>query len=159
MSTIYSELLANFGRSIGLPDLVADEEGYCALSFDELAVNLQLDPATRELLIFAHLGEIDDDDPSALYARMLAANSFWQGTGGATLGIEPETQAVFLARTVSVRVLDDAAFEALLEGFIQQAEHWRQEVETFVSDDVTPGILADAEPEHRPAGPTNFIVG
>jgi hypothetical protein len=155
----FQELLTSLGQSIGLPELAPDEGGYCALSFDDLMVHLQHDPEQDELLVFARLGEIDDDEPAQLYARMLAANLFWQGTGGATLGLQPEDGMVFLCRKTPLRALDDAAFQQLLEQFVNTADSWRGEVARFVSDDVTEQALANALPDGPSGRDPKIIVG
>lgn len=155
----FQSLLASLGQSIGLPDLAPDDEGYCALSFDDLMVHLQYDPAQDELLAFARLGEIDDDEPAELYARMLAANLFWQGTGGATLGVQPEDGMVFLCRKTPLGPLDDGGFQQLLEQFVNTADSWRGEVARFVSDDVTGDALANALPDAAPGRDPKIIVG
>jgi hypothetical protein len=147
----FRDLLASFGASLGLPELAPDDEGYCALRFDDLEVHLQYEPEEDELLVFTRLGEIDDDEPAELYGRMLAANLFWQGTGGATLGVQPEDGMVFLSRKVAMRALDDAKFRQLLEQFVNTGDDWRREVESFVSDQVTEQAKASALPD-APAG-------
>jgi Tir chaperone protein (CesT) family len=124
----FNALLSEFGRKIGLPKLRADESGYCALSFDDVDAHLQYEGEQDEVVVFTRLGTVDLDDPTETYARLLGGNLFWEGTGGATLAVEPETGMVFLQAKAAVRSLDGAGFGSLLERFIVAAERWRKEI-------------------------------
>lgn len=147
----YRAMLKRFGASIELADLAPDDEGYCCLSFDELTTHLQYDAEADEVLLFIRLGEIDDDEPTMLYEAMLAANLFWQGTGGATLALQPEDGMVYLNISRPMRVLDVRGFEKLLERFIEAAEHWQEQIEAGAVDEAalaagsTPDSQADSD--------------
>ncbi len=141
---LMTNLFRQFGQTIGLPELTPDNDGYCCLSFDELVVHFQADAQEDDtLLMFSRLGEIDDEEPSALYRDLLAANLFWGGTAGATLGVEPDTKMVVLATKLSLRTLDNVHFEELLKNFIDVAEQWQKKIAQFTSTDETAEILDD----------------
>src|SRR5262245_8760184 len=117
----YRGLLADFGRSIGLAELAPDADGYCALSFDDLPVHLQYEPDDDEVLAFTRLGRIQDPHHAGLLERLMEANLFWAGTGGATLGLQPEDASVFLMQRRPLAVLDCPRLVALLEKFVTAA--------------------------------------
>lgn len=121
----YAALLAGFGQSLGLPGVAPDEEGYCALSFDELIVHFQYDDEADEVTAFAKLGEVDEDRAEGIYAMLLAANLFWQGTKGGTLAVEPDTGTAFIADRRPAVLLDEARFQDWLGQFVEIADHWR----------------------------------
>lgn len=118
-------LLSGFGGSIGLPGLVPDDDGYAALSFDDLPVHLQFDAEADELVAFSRIGEIDADRRETIYAWLLGANLFWQATKGATLAAEPASDAVFIQHRFDGARADQAAFEAWLAAFVDSAAYWQ----------------------------------
>src|SRR5689334_3392201 len=52
----YRGLVSEFGGAIGLTGLAPDEEGYCALTFDDVPVHLQYEPEKDEIVAFSRLG-------------------------------------------------------------------------------------------------------
>jgi Tir chaperone protein (CesT) family len=120
----YRGLLSDFGGAIGLAGLAPDEEGYCALTFDDLPVHLQYDPEKDEIVAFSRIGTADEDRLEEIYGMLLGANLFWQGARGATLSVEPYTSTVFIADRRPAG-LPDAAFQEWLGEFVEIAEHWR----------------------------------
>lgn len=120
----FAGLIENFGRSIGLEGAAPDAEGYCAMSFDELVVHFQHDGDDDSLTLFSRIGVADEDRLEGIYAMLLGANLFWQGTKGATLSVEPDTNLVFIADRRAVAHLSDGGFRDWLGGFIAIAEHW-----------------------------------
>ena len=120
----YRGLLSDFGGGIGLAGLAPDEEGYCALAFDDLPVHLQYDPEKDEIVAFSRIGTADEDRLEEIYGMLLGANLFWQGARGATLSVEPDTSTVFIADHRPAG-LPEAAFQAWLGEFVDIADHWR----------------------------------
>jgi hypothetical protein len=120
----YCGLLSDFGGSIGLADLAPDEEGYCALAFDDLPVHFQYDADKDEVVAFSRIGTADEDRLEEIYGMLLAANLFWQGARGATLSVEPYTSTVFIADRRPAG-LSDAVFQAWLGEFVDIAGYWR----------------------------------
>lgn len=123
-----ASVLAAFGDGIGLDGLALDEAGIGTLFIDDVAVNLELDEGSGRLLLYAGLG-IPEGDPAAIHVELLEANLFWQGTGGATLALQPETGAVLLVQALPVAGLDAIGFETALQRFVDTAEAWEQRLQ------------------------------
>lgn len=151
----FAGLIDTFGRSIGLDGAAPDAEGYCAMSFDELVVHFQYDSEDNSLTLFSRIGIADEDRLEGIYAMLLAANMFWQGTKGATLSVEPEGQMVFIADRRDVAYLSDASFREWLGAFVNIAEYWSDRLA-----DVNGGAPldeSDDEPPHDEPG-TEFLT-
>lgn len=128
----YKRLLKELGQVVGLPDLVPDKDNYCCLGFDDkIITHLQYNEENDVLMLFAQLGTIDEDKAVEIYPRILKANLFWQGTGGATIGVDDETREVLMSYQIAMRLLDSAKFQELLEAFINTAELWINTLEAF----------------------------
>lgn len=123
----YRLLLADFGRAVGAPELVPDEDGYCGFRLDDaVLVQLQLNPHTGDLTLFSALGPIDAGHRAAITERLLNANLFWQGTDGGTLGLDLEGEQVVLARQVPIGQLDGPGFVQAVERFSRACDAWRE---------------------------------
>lgn len=128
-------LLAALGARLGLPGLRADAAGTCVLTIDgALDLRLVLAPGGATLVLFAVLGTLTGTmsgtmtgtvDTPRLAADMLRANYLWRGTDGATLSLDPEDDAVLLARRLPLAALDAPGLEDHLERFVRIATTWR----------------------------------
>jgi hypothetical protein len=144
----FKERIEAFGRSIGLQGAVPDDEGYCAMSFDDLTVHFQYDDG--DATIFSRLGEVDEDRLEGIYGMLLAANMFWQGTKGATLSVEPDSRIVFIATHKPVEALTDEAFRIWLGSFVDIADYWQRRLATANSG----GPLEDGDDATAPDAPS-----
>ena len=125
MSHSYDELLTAFAQHVGLDpaELALTQE----IVVDDISIGLQCqdDAVTGDLVFFAVLGTPD----AALFPRiarvLLEANSFWTGTGGATLGLQRETGAVTFCGKVAIADLSGPSLAALLDAFVDTAAYWR----------------------------------
>lgn len=122
------ELLQHFGQSIGIPGLAFDEHHYCCLRLDEILLNMEYDPARDELFLYAHLGRLPENPSLALYEALLEGNFFYRKTAGNILGIDKATGILALARRVSASSLTLHSLEKLIEGFVNTAEYWTQQM-------------------------------
>jgi Tir chaperone protein (CesT) family len=68
-----NQVLAEFGQQIGLEELRLDDNGYAALAFDDVVVNLEYDEDRERLLMSAYLGE-PQGDRLQTYELLLDAN-------------------------------------------------------------------------------------
>lgn len=136
------QLLAEFGSQIGVADLAFNEEGACALSFDELPpVNMQYKSALQEIWLYADLG-VPAGGP-AIYETLLRGNYFWDSTLGATISLSgDDTPHVILARPVAWRGLDGPRMALVVETFVNTIRDW-QELMMETADDDEEGTLPD----------------
>lgn len=159
---LYKKLLTDLGQSVGLPDLAADDDDYCCLGFDDkIVTHLQYNEENDVLMMFAQLGIIDEDKQADMYPRILKANLFWQGTGGATIGIDDETREVLMCYQTSMNHLDFQKFQELLEGFINTSELWINTLEAVQRGEDAPGAedkkAASSEGDAAPPMPGGGI--
>lgn len=144
----YKKLLSDLGHSVGLPDLAPDEDNYCCLGFDDkIITHIQFNAENEVLMLFAQLGTIDEDKTTLIYPRILKANLFWQGTGGATIGVDDETREVLMCYQIPMAFMDFQKFQELLEGFINTAELWISTLEAVQRGE---GIGAHSKPMEQP---------
>ena len=109
-ATRFAELLDGLSQVIGLPDLRPDESGYLCLMMEEgHALQFQLNPHTGELTMFSSLGQLGSEHRPAVNDHLLSANLFWRGTGGATIGVDPEDHEVIIAQRLPIDRLESAA--------------------------------------------------
>lgn len=133
MATSYErlqDLLRQLGQSIKLPNLKPDKDGYCCLCFDDrMNVHIQLNKNTDNLTVFAELGIVTQGYRKKLFSRMLQANVFWLGSGGATLGFNTQNDMATIGRQVPMRLVDFPFLQKLLEDFVNMVEKWMDLVE------------------------------
>ena len=119
-------MIAELFERLGLGQAPADSDGVSVLSFDEVDVLLSVDE--QAIVIFSRVGEAPADSPAFLEA-LLAANLFWQDSGGATLSLEPFSRAVILARRLAFAELGSVdQLELELESFAQSAVTWLRSI-------------------------------
>jgi hypothetical protein len=78
----FAALLAALAKTFGLDELSADEDGACALMFDDQPVSLQLDSEGGRFTLFAQVGMLAPGVPPARLENLLAGNLFWAATEG-----------------------------------------------------------------------------
>jgi hypothetical protein len=149
---LFKSHLDAFGRSIRLSGLEPDEEGYVAIGFDDLIVHLQLEAGSDRLVAFARLGTIEDERRETILAVLLGANLFWQGTQGATLAVEPDSDMVFIQTNAVLRGLDEPGFETWLGDFLDIADHWTRRLAALNA-----GEPVDEDEAPPPAGDERAI--
>ncbi len=152
----YKQLLSELGQAVGLPDLAPDKDNYCCLGFDDkIITHLQYSDTNQVLMLFAQLGVIDEDKVNDIYPRLLKANLFWQGTGGATIGVDDETREVLISYQAPMQFMDFLKFQELLEGFINTAELWINTLEAVQHGEGIP-ISPKKSAKSSPASGNDF---
>ena len=124
---IVADKLESIGATLGRNDLVLDADGYCVIAISEgNPVSLHGDEESGLLTAFAQVGQLDENNIEGTYNMLLDANFQWRDTAGATLGVDPDNNAVLLAQYTPVEGLDASAVEAFLVGFGKAVEVWRE---------------------------------
>lgn len=143
-------LLSEFGKTVGIPDLCFDENGYCCLFFDDMVVNMELAEDGDHLFLYSNVGEIPEGNLPAFYEMLLEGNYFFRKTRGATLGIDRDANIVLLIYRRPTLNLELSDFEQLIENFVNVTESWTRNINGFEGsaadpadgsgDDLMPGI-------------------
>ena len=121
------------GEKLGLE--LVDEGGATAIEVDGLPLILQ--QANDDLLlIHADLGEMAPECREGIMSAAMEANYLYQGTGGATLSVNPRDGHLHLQKYNYLERLDAEKGFELLERFAQTLQSWRN-------------IIADYKPSQQ----------
>ncbi len=153
MTDHINRLLTDFGNALGLDGLSLDDSGYCCLSFDDVLLNIESVGESSLLLLYSTLGALPEDAGREVYSRLLAANYFFQGTAGATIGLDEATGAVAMTRVVDAAGMEVLDWEAAIKAFVDAAESCAELLDI-------PGVggAEQGQPLAQPA-PSNMIRG
>ena len=147
-SDLLDSTLAEFAQKLGIGPLARGKDGVSVLSFDEIDVLLTTDNAS--LTLFTRVGVAPEGDADLLDA-LLAANLFWQETGGATLSLEPYSRVVIMAqRLAAAEVMSSEALEAAVETFTHSAMEWKTTISHL-------GAHSSSNVNANPASDTNLV--
>ena len=126
MSTdVPNELLSGLGQRLGIPDLGLDERKHCFLSFDNFGINIEVDSARGEFLLYGDLAEFVPDRHEPRLAEFLEANHFAALTGFGNLGLDRQGGRFHLSARYPYRGLTAETLEALLQEFLARSESWQ----------------------------------
>jgi hypothetical protein len=146
------EVLAAFGNEVGMEGLATDENGVCLLVFDgRTTIHMLGDPSSQSLVVWSNLGALPSESADRVLRSLMQANLFWNGTGGATLGLMPEDDQVVLSIRRPLEGLGAAALRDVIELMVEQAE--------ALAPAVAGHQATAAEPEHVPSQLQAFIRG
>lgn len=140
-SSILSELI----RAAGLTDARSDQAQPVFLTVDErIVINISIRAATEEsgeaLMLFTYLGALPETNRESALLSLLEADFSRKMTGGATLSIEPRSQAVVLMRELPAESLTLTYAQTALEHFTQAALQWSSALENLSENDAANGI-------------------
>ncbi|MEM8795171.1 MAG: type III secretion system chaperone [Pseudomonadota bacterium] len=144
MARMHAEgLISGFGKAINMEGgLKLDEKNHLILKMDD-GPDLHFEYFEEEdiLVLASALPSPSGDKKAAVYELLLSANFMWQGTGGATLSINPETKDVIVHHKLDVKRVQEAEMEELVTGFAKLCEYWQQRMDApdLPSDDGGPG--------------------
>ena len=131
--TDFEEAMAVLGRELGLELQVRDG----VASFDAMVdvasgASMRIDlthvPERRGVMVSAHVGELPQEGGEELCRTLLEANHLFEGTGGATFSVDPETQQIRFEFCGMLDLIGDSEDEKLMENFLNIAESWRKRI-------------------------------
>lgn len=140
-------LVSEFGKRVGLPDLIFDDAGYCCLIFDDTVINLEVHEDLGILYLYSRVGDLPPENVQNISTLLLEANYLFRGTSGCVLGIDVNKRHIVLAYQAQYRFLDIAAFETMLENFLHVAEKWTKKL-TSNLDNGTPPSTPSGLPQY-----------
>ena len=118
----FGELIDVLGKRLGVE--IEDAGGAFALEIDGETVILQ---DAGELLLFrAEVGEIPADGREGILGSAMEANFLYQGTGGATLAVNPADGRLHLQKYNWMERLDTESALAAIGNMADTAAAWRR---------------------------------
>lgn len=146
----FKYLLAALAEQTGLDQLEIDENGACALQFDDrITVYLVENQEEGTVRLVCDLGSpAEEVGGGALCQAMLEANWLGAGTRSATLSIEPGTSNVCLWRQIALATLTPVSFTDLLGQFVDTAEGWT----ALINAELPPNTADSASTLGHPVG-------
>lgn len=148
----FEELLKKLAEACGIDRLEPDESHMVHLGADGSALTIVGDPETRTVVLFSEIGDLPLEGRERFYEVALKGNWLFQGGGGATLAINPETNDLSLNRAVPMAVLDGDRFVELVRGFLACLVRWRQLAKDWRGA-VEEGVPKGADDEPPPEDP------
>jgi len=120
----YEELIAEFGKKVGLDYLKPNEDGLCEIDTDFATVNIQYVEETEMVLLTGLVRPVEDEPSPKFLRSLLEANFMFQRTHGATLSIDPDSNAVMLVRFERLSDLDCDRFALIVRRFLEAMQEW-----------------------------------
>jgi hypothetical protein len=118
----FGELLEGIGKNLGVE--LADEGGAAAVEVDGNPIVLHMADDDL-LLIHADLGEMAPENRDRIRAVALEANFLYQGTGGATLAVDPNSGRLHLQKYNWLDRLDAENAVESLARFADTVKTWK----------------------------------
>ena len=122
----FEELLKPLAAACGIDRLEPDETHMVHLGANGSALTIVGDPETRTVVLFSELGDLPLEGREAFYEVALKANWLFQGGAGASLAINPETDALALNQALPMDALDGEGFVEVVRGFLSVLVRWRK---------------------------------
>ena len=138
-----AHIIAKFGATIGM-DGLETENGVCTLRFDDVTVTLECAENDGALYLYSRVCGLpeSDADKLALYGLLLELDSFFKGTDGGVLGIEPLLDAVTYTRRLPLEHLDESLL-ARQVGHVDTVEALRASIARLQEQAPTPQAAAE----------------
>lgn len=153
MSDAYTALIEDTCRQLGIDDpkpLV--ESGVFVVDGVDVYMDYRDAGFEASVVIYSELGAVPEDAPAEILRNLLEANLLWAGTGGATIGLHPDTRAAVIAYSMPFEGLTGTGVAAALAQFTRVAAFWREAIA-----DGCAGTAAAGSGPVSPAGPGGFL--
>ena len=118
----FGEMIDGIGKNLGVE--LVDEGGAAALQVDGNTVILQM-AGDDLVLVHADLGEIAPENRDRVLAAAMEANFLYQGTGGATLAVDPRNGHLYLQKYNWLDRLDVEKAVTGLTRFADMVKLWK----------------------------------
>ena len=125
------EIMAAFGVETGLTGLEPDAEGGVHLDIDDMTVSFVEETETGRLLTWAEVGEPPPEGKDLLNRILLEAMFPGRESGEAVFSLDRESGKLHLHRHDALALMDLDGFKAMLEGFVNALETWKNTIADF----------------------------
>ena len=141
----FGGLIDVLGKRLGVE--IEDAGGASALEIDGETVILQ--DAGEMLLVRAEVGEIPADGREGILASAMEANFLYQGTGGATLAVNPADGRLHLQKYNWMERIDADSVLAAIGNMADIAAAWRR----ILADYRSGVVRSETSASHIGSGP------
>lgn len=149
------ELIHEFNSAAGIEEVPA-ADGVWKFSADGAVFGVSADEAEENVYLFGEIPNPLAGKEDAFRKTLLEANYFFNGTGGATLSINPETEAYTLIAVEKLDRLNPESFFAFVEKFVNSLSTWKA---IAISAGDGYGEAPSRSPETEPEAPAFPING
>lgn len=123
-----NHFLEALGSHIGIHDLKLNDDHVCRLVLDKtLVIDIEhivgTDTVHAYAVVGTHLG-----NNATVYRKLLSANLFGNGTGGAVLAFDEQRDEVLLTHTFDLESATPEKFVSTLDSFVGYVETWTAEL-------------------------------
>ena len=137
----FGEMVEVLGKNLGIE--LTDEGGATAVEIDGIPVVLHA-AGDDLILVHADLGEIAHENRDRVLAAAMEANFLYQGTGGSTLAVDPDSGRLHIQKYNWLERLDAEKAVTNLTRFADTVKAWK-------------GVLADTAAAD-PSGPVDLAM-
>ena len=149
-----SELIKKIGEKIGI-DLSPNDDNSYTLEVDEMLLSLHILLEIDTIILVGDIGEPPPEHLENLYKTMLESQHLFNGTGGATISLNSETNRFSLCKTLSCKILDADLLYEEAEQFVNTLEVWIKLVKDY--RDVVP-MVNEAKADDAPQFDANSFI-
>lgn len=124
------ENLKEFGKELGLEDLVFDENNTCILGIDDqYSLHVTYEPNSRRLYIYSPLLDglpKDDKIRLRLYEKLLEGSLLGGQIAGGGVGVAVAEELILVHATIDMEHAIPSALRAYAPVFVEMVEKWRK---------------------------------
>jgi hypothetical protein len=130
-------LISEVGDAAGIPILALDEQGACALTFDDkICVNLRYQENEEQIWVYSVIGA--PKSPDAVYRQLLQANLSYRTARGATFSLSgDEPPNVVVIQSMEWRGKRGVELMREISDFASLAEVWKKVVAAETDDNLS----------------------
>lgn len=119
-------LLPEFGRTVGVPELAFDANGFSMIGFGDVEVMLHLQSVAQEYLVTSPIGPLPSQPRAEFFARLLEINLARVLIRSGTLGIDRTASCIMYADRWPFAGMSLAAFERRMNDLVGSVRGWRE---------------------------------
>jgi Tir chaperone protein (CesT) family len=121
-------ILADFGKTIGIPQIEFDAQGHCCLGFDEVVLNIEYNADLKHFLIYSALGPLPPVPDVSLMERLLDLNYASLIMGKGAIGVDRDARAIIFVERIALRGLTSKDFEDAIQSIVNRVEALKEQV-------------------------------
>lgn len=115
-----NELLAQLANILGFKTLKLNENNKLQIRFNDVVVTLE--HLGEELYIFSLLEDASHQDKLKVFSYLLETNSYFRGTFGGIIGIEPNLQTITFTHKFNLQNITASVLATTLEKHVELVE-------------------------------------